>query len=374
MSPRNRLEHTTGIVLVGTHPWTATAFDRLPPRALLPVAQRPLISYALSWLRDGGIVRAAVCANRETQMLESRLHRHVPAGLRVSYHEDPMPRGAAGAVRDAADACDADVFVVTDGTSIPNVDFADLLAAHHASGAVVTVVSHTEPGRNGKAPLVVPTGIYVFNRSALALVPEKGFCDIKENLIPQLHRLQQRVCVYKAEDPSPRALDATSYRAVNEWMVEHLVANRTVPEGYVLSGTTLIHRDAVVARDVTFVGPVMVGPGARIASRAVIVGPTTIGRDVVIGSDVLLSRSAVWRRCVLREQSVADGCIIADDTVVSAGSQAYREVKTPPARAASHAAQSRAREVRNSGSVDILRRMGRAVLGSTMWSRSPAAQ
>lgn len=374
MSPRNRLENTTGIVLVGTHPWTTTAFDRLPPRALLPVAQRPLISYALSWLRDGGIVRAAVCANRETQMLASRLHRHVPAGLRVSYHEDPMPRGAAGALRDAADACDAELFVVTDGTSIPNVDFTDLLAAHNASGAVVTVVSHTEPARNGKSSLEVPTGIYVFNRSALMLVPDKGFYDIKENLIPQLHRLQQRVCIYRTENPSPRALDATSYRAVNEWMVEQLIATRTVPEGYVLSGTTLIHREAVVARDVTFVGPVMVGPGARIASRAVIVGPTTIGRDVVIGSDVLLSRSAVWRRCVMREQSVADGCIIADDTVVAAGSQTYREVKTPPAPVASQGLQRRSRPVRENGSVDIFRRMGRAVFGSAVWSRTPAAQ
>src|SRR5829696_5836187 len=110
MSPRNRLESTAGIVLVGTHPWTRTAFDRLPPRPLLPVAHRPLLSYSLSWLRDAGIPHAAVCANRETQMLESRLHRHVPHGLRVTYHEDAMPRGAAGAVRDAALTTDASAF------------------------------------------------------------------------------------------------------------------------------------------------------------------------------------------------------------------------------------------------------------------------
>src|SRR6185503_12440294 len=134
------------------------------------------------------------------------------------------------------------------------------------------------------------------------LVPEKGFYDIKENLIPQLHRAGERVSAYTAETQSPRALDATSYRAVNEWMVEQLVTTRTVPEGYVLSGTCLFHRDAVIARDATFVGPVMVGPGARISSRAVIVGPTSIGRDATIGPDVLVSRSAVWRRSVLQEQ------------------------------------------------------------------------
>ena len=156
MSPNNRSKRAAGIVLVGTHPWTNTAFERLPPRPLLPIAHRPLISYALSWLRDAGIRHTAVCANRETQVLESLLHRHVPEGLTVSYHEDPMPRGAAGAVRDAVTASDADVFVIADGTSIPNVDLVDLLSAHHASGAAVTVVSQNEPARSGKPASQVP--------------------------------------------------------------------------------------------------------------------------------------------------------------------------------------------------------------------------
>ena len=69
-APKTRTQ-TAGIVLAGTHPWTNSAFDKLPPRALLPIAHRPLISYALSWLEDGGIHQVAVCANRETQTLQS---------------------------------------------------------------------------------------------------------------------------------------------------------------------------------------------------------------------------------------------------------------------------------------------------------------
>lgn len=368
------LDRTIGIVLVGTHPWTNSAFDKLPPRALLPVAHRPLISYALSWLRDGGIAAAAVCANRETQMLESRLQRHVPHGLKVSYHEDAMPRGAAGAVRDAADASDADVFVVAEGTAVPNVDITDLLAAHHAQGAAVTVVSHVESDRNGRPAVQVPSGIYVFSRRALASVPERGFCDIKENLLPQLHRSQERIASYTAQNPCPRVMDASSYGAVNEWMIEHLVATRRVPEGYVLSGSCLVHRDAQIARNATLVGPVLVGPGARIASRAVIVGPSSIGRDVVIGADVLVSRSAVWRRSVLHDRAVADRCILADDTMVAAGTQAFRQVMVPSAPNRSETAREASREIREGASIELLRRLSRAVLGSAAWSRSPAAQ
>jgi NDP-sugar pyrophosphorylase family protein len=345
----------------------------LPPRPLLPIAHRPLLSYSLSWLRDGGVREATVCANRETQVLESRLHRHVPHGLRVSYNEDRMPRGAAGAIRDASETTNAKVLVVTDGTSIPTVDLSELLAYHEASGSAVTVVAHIEEGRHGKPALQVPTGTYVFNRSALAKVPERGFCDIKENLIPQLHRAKESVGVYAVTSPSPRVLDAPSYRAVNEWMVDHLITTRTVPDGYVLSGSTLIHREASVACDATFVGPVLVGPGAQIASGAVSVGPTSIGRDVVVGRDVLVSRSAIWRRSVLHDHVVADRCILADASVVASATRVFGQVMT-----SSHGELDTVREsaslARETASFEFIRRMGRAVFPNAAWTRYPAAQ
>ena len=66
----------------------------------------------------------------------------------------------------------------------------------------------------------VPSGMYVFNREALDVVPGRGFYDIKEHLIPQLYRSGERVIAYPSEGASPRVLDASSYLAVNEWMVE----------------------------------------------------------------------------------------------------------------------------------------------------------
>jgi NDP-sugar pyrophosphorylase family protein len=357
-----------GIVLVGTHPWRQSAFDRLPLRPLVPIAHRPLISYSLEWLAGAGVRSAVICANRETQSLEIGLQRHVPFGMSTVYQEDRMPRGAAGAVRDAMSLSDAGLFVVAEGTAIPNVDLRKLLQAHNESGAVATVVSTSGP-RDG---VRVPIGIYVFSREALDAVPLRGFHDIKENLLPQLYRSGKRVFSYTTASANPRVMSASSYLAANEWMIDQLASSDGMLEGYRRIGESLIHRDASVAADAVLIGPVIVAAGARILSNAVVAGPTSIGCDAIIGRSVLVSRSAIWRRSNVGERAVADRCIVADDSIVAARTHAFRRVLAASTRPGVESA-STVSILREPVSIELLRRMSR-VIGVSSWSRPSAAQ
>ena len=133
-------------------------------------------------------------------------------------------------------ATEAQTFVVADGTAIPNVDLRDLLGKHQTSGACLTVVVHREARRYGSQALAVPQGIYIFDRRALDGVPAHGFCDIKEKLIPQLHSAGERVVAYETPMVTPRVLDSSTYMAVNEWMIEHLVRRGEQCEDYRRSG------------------------------------------------------------------------------------------------------------------------------------------
>lgn len=365
---------TMGIVLAGSHPWTKSAFDKLIPRALLPIAHRPLIWFALTWLREAGIENVAVCANRETRALQEPVARHIPDGMKLSYHEDSMPRGAAGSFRDAAATSSAEAFVVTDGSAIPTVDLPALLAAHQSSGATVTVVVDAECCQDGKGALQSPSGTYVFNRRAIERVPARGFYDIKETLIPQLYREGERIVAYRTDTPSPRVLSPTTYLAVNEWALERLAPSRYQSNGYVRCGDSLIHEDAMVAADALLVGPALVGPNARIMSGAVVVGPTSIGRGATIRQRALVSHSAVWRRAVVGAEAVVFQCIVADDAIVGAHSQALRSVIV-----AGGQQLARMRDAsRHVGSdetlpAEIYRRVVRSLAGAS-WLRSPAAQ
>jgi NDP-sugar pyrophosphorylase family protein len=116
--------------------------------------------------------------------------------------------------------------------------------------------------------------------------------------------------------------------AANEWIVERLVSSNEERDSYVRTGDALVHRDAFVADDAALIGPVLVEAGARILAKAVVVGPTSIGRDATIESGVVVSRSVIWRRSTIAEGATVDRCVVADDAIVDVESQAFQRVIT----------------------------------------------
>jgi NDP-sugar pyrophosphorylase family protein len=209
----------------------------------------------------------------------------------------------------------------------------------------------------------------------MSICPASGFFDIKERLIPALYRAGERVVPYRTHAAIPRVLSASTYLALNEWMIERQVGQTDTPAEYVRSNQALIHRDAWVASDAVLVGPVIVSGGARIQSEAVVVGPTSIGRDVVIGSSAFVSRTAVWRRAFIGDHATADRCLIADDGVLEARIQSRSAVVVGGRRLESAPATASAglMGLLETPAMDVARKVGRLLSGAE-WSRSPAAQ
>jgi mannose-1-phosphate guanylyltransferase len=221
--------------------------------------------------------------------------------------------------------------VVVDGTTLPAVDLAALLHAHFETGAAMTVVvdaccaagapcAHSSgefPELVGRASVQAPSGVYVFDWRALDLIPERGFYDIKENLIPKLYEVGDMVATFRASGATPRVVNASTYLSVNQWTVEQLAERGEELPGYSAFGDLQAHPTARLALDARIVGPVLVGPHARVDSGATIVGPATIGFGATIGAGALVSRSAVWRKSVIGAEAVVDRCVVADHAYVS---------------------------------------------------------
>lgn len=324
---RTGIPDVQGVVLAGAYSWNNSVFDKLVTRPLLPVADSPLAFYALDWLKQAGVQKAAVCTNRQTSNLRETLLEHgVLDGIELTFFEDPMPRGSAGCVRDAAAESTASTFVVASGTAIPNVDLGDLIERHRSAGAALTIVAHYEGGV--PAGRQIPSGIYVVERRALDLVKPVGYVDIKENLIPVLYDTGERVVTYSVAEPSPRILDLQTYLTANEWMVKRLAE----AQGGTDIGTRIIDRGAFIAADAVLIGPILLGQGARVMAGATIVGPTSIGAGSDVRSGALVSRCAVWRNCVVGEGAMADRSLIAGGATLAPSSQTVGGVKVADRR------------------------------------------
>jgi mannose-1-phosphate guanylyltransferase len=329
------MSRVRGVVLAGTYHWSNSSFEDLLPRPLVPVAQAPLVTYAMRWFRDGGIPRVTLCANSASRAVRSILGGGSRLTMSIEYHEDWTPRGAAGCVRDAASRSDADTLVIADGTAIPAVNIGLLLDDHRSAGAAVTiVVHHDRQARVGERPLN-PGGIYVFDRRVLDYIAETGFQDIKETLIPKLYKAGERIVAHAGLGICPRVLNAETYLAVNHWMVEQVADDPTPLEhwgAYVETGELLAHPTAWVAPGAHFVGPVLLGPAVRVAAGATIVGPTSLGPACQVGEGALVSRTVAWNRCRIGEGAVVDGSVLTDDSVVGPRTRLFHAFKVKGAQ------------------------------------------
>lgn len=222
--------------------------------------------------------------------------------------------------------------MIADGTAIPAIDLEGLLAAHRKAKAAMTVVAHREPSHGGGEQLLSPGGIYVFERSVCDQIPETGFQDIKENLIPRLYRSGEHVITYTSEGACPRVLNAQTYLAVSQWMVERLAEFPDALDGYIAFGYTLAHPSVRIARSARLVGPILIGPSAKIMSGATIVGPAVIGEGCTVGAGALVSRSVTWNRSIIGQEAVVDQCIVAHDAVVESKEQIFNALEVPNGR------------------------------------------
>lgn len=318
-----------GVVLAGSTYRGDGAFERLLRVPLLSVAQRPIISYVLGWLAAAGVDDVVICANNSTHRVRAHLGDGHALGLRLAYMADAQPRGAAGCVYDVAQRAEATTYVVVEGSLIPQFPLADVLDAHRRVAPAATVVVEVDRRRAavGSGRPRGPGGVYVIGRRALNEVGATGYQDIKQGLLERLYAHGEPVVGHEVPGVSPRILDYETYSAVSSWLISSAGRRPDLFSGFFRIGDSTQHPSAVVHPRARLIGPVLVGPNTRIEADAVVVGPTTIGAGSIVQAAALVARSFVWERCVIGPGALVDGCLIADDVVVPAGTQRFDTVE-----------------------------------------------
>jgi mannose-1-phosphate guanylyltransferase len=281
---------------------------------------RPIIESVLAALRGAGIGQMAISANGRTHTIAAKLGYNPTPDVTIHYSEDTMPRGAAGCIKDCEEWLGTQTFLVCQGTSLYlGVDFEHLLDEHKRNGNAVTVAATTENSNDlDRQMQLKPAGLYVCEPSVFPFIKDKGYQDMKEQLIPKLTEkglkvqavpLTGKVLSVRNEEWYLNAMvDLLNDPTHRKGFVEHLPAR--------LPGIW-IHPSAYVHPQARVIGPAYVGPGAKVLADAVVIGPAVIGENCEIASDAVVHESILWNDARVGRGAMVEQAVVAAKAVVA---------------------------------------------------------
>jgi NDP-sugar pyrophosphorylase family protein len=170
------------------------------PKALVEVAGKPLAAYQVGRLANAGVMRVIfACAAGQGSLFESEL---ADIGPEIVCAEEPQRLGRGGGIKFAARLRQesGDVLALN-GDELVDVDFAGLLEAHRARGALATIAVAQPKSQfglvdvddddlvrgfreGGRVPFWVNCGNYVLAEEAIERFPDMG--DHESSTFPAL--------------------------------------------------------------------------------------------------------------------------------------------------------------------------------------------
>jgi mannose-1-phosphate guanylyltransferase len=360
------------LVLAGGEGTRLRPLTTTVPKPVLPLANRPFVSYMIDWLARHGFDEVVISCG----FLSEAVRAVLGAGggeIRIRYIEEPEPLGTAGAVKFAEPVLE-ERFAVLNGDILADFDLGALCESHerrnaHATIALIEIedpsayglVLRDSDGRvteflekpdaaiPGQRPLI-NAGAYVLERKVLEALPEGRPVSFEREVFPALvgdGLFGCEVAGYWLDIGTPeRYLQAT--RDILMGTIDTVLAGTGggFPIGHGTSVDTRAHLH----------DPVLVGVGCEIAAGAEVGPMVVLGDGCEIGAGAHVADAVLHERARVEDDAVVRGSIVGagasigagsrieESTVVGAGAQIPRGARLAGARVdpprAGRAAQS----------------------------------
>ncbi len=304
---------------------------------MLPLVDRPLLSYTFEHLARHGVGRAILSCG----YLPDQLQAHFADGynsLSIEYAVEDTPLDSGGGIAYAARELESSFFALN-GDSLREADLSELVRFHRSTGAKASILLTpvADPSRYGLVRVaadgrvesflekprpeeidtdLINAGLYVLEPEVLDLVPEGRPVSIEREVFPRL-----------AEEGSVFGIALLGYWLDVGTPESYLQAHRDVLErtfrtdvGDALgSDFTLVDPSADVHPEARLVPPVYVGPGAVVGKGARVGSLAVLGEGSRLGERAVVDNAVVGARTVLGDGCAVVGSIVGDDAELGAG-------------------------------------------------------
>lgn len=299
-------------------------FTVTKPKAMLSVADKPILAYVIESLAQNGIRNIVLVAGYKKEQIFNYLGSGEQFGVTVTYVTQDKQLGTAHALAQAKECVD-DEFLVLPGNKL--IDAATIAHFVHAKPQAVLVKRVENPIRYGVVNVegevvkritekpkeaessLINTGIYAFNKEVFSFIEsELGITDALNNMIAR----GMCICACETEGTWLDIVYPWDMISLNSAIINTIpaVVDGTIEHGVSINGLVSVGKDTIIRSNSYIVGPVVIGEGCEIGPNVCILPATSIGKNVVISPFSDIENSVVGD-----DVSIGPGSIVQDSVI-----------------------------------------------------------
>tara|TARA_Y100000310_G_scaffold344821_1_gene459768 strand:- start:8166 stop:10205 length:2040 start_codon:yes stop_codon:yes gene_type:complete len=176
------------------------------PKPMIHVASKPFLEYQIRLLKEHGVKEIIIAVHHLADQIKSYFGNGQRWAVDITYSEEEVPLGTAGAIKKAEKYID-NTFLVLNGDSYSNLDLQKLIDFHKAKRSTSTIVltkssdsSHygnvvlqeekitgfVEKKESPSLDNSINAGIYVFEPRIFDYIPADKKVSLEEEVFPKL--------------------------------------------------------------------------------------------------------------------------------------------------------------------------------------------
>ena len=335
-----------GLLLAGGHGTRLRPLTYTGNKHMLPIANKPMLMYGFDQMRASGIKEIGVVLGPIQEGIVDALGDGGKFGVRITYIDQPEPKGIAHAVLISRDFLGSDPFVVHLGDNLLKESIPTLAEEFRKSDSDATVLVSrvTDPGR---------FGVVRISDGKIVKLVEKPKEYVSDLALAGVYFFRQRIfeTIEKLRPSWRNELEITeaiqnllaeggkiAYHEITGWWKDTgrpediLEANQlvlgdlkssvkgTVEDGVAVGGNVELGSGSVVRQGAALRGPIVIGEHSEIGKGAYIGPYTSIGSKVrIFGAEI--ENSIVLDGAVIDcRERIVDSIIGKDSKILSNGS------------------------------------------------------
>ncbi len=327
------------VVLIGGKGTRLRPLSWRSPKQLVPILNRPLLSYLLDALHSHGFDRVTFAMTERDEAIEAAFTGDAsPPGLEIECVLEGEPLGSGGAIANASAGWD-EPFLVCNGDIVSDIDLGAFTARHRKRTAELSIaLSEVEdPSRFGVVVLgdgeritrfvekppreeapsrLINAGLWLFESEVGRMLDANRFNRVEDELFPNLAADGRGIFGHRHEGYWADVGNPEAYLQTNLDLLAG-AAPSLLPPGWPEDGRAIGEAD--LAADARVEGRALLGAGTRVGEGAILEGGVVAGAGCQIGRGASVAGSVLWDGVTIGEGAQVRDSVLATGARVSAG-------------------------------------------------------